>query len=167
VRCRARACTPPSFTTAELWGAARSKDGMLAVVGAGGTIITSTDQGGHWTKLEVPYPGSLFGFISVDSRTFLLSGLRGHIFLTTDAGANWQPQDVTPQVLLMGGTRLRDGTLIFAGQGGNFFISHDAGRSFHHWKPADFGTSVADLIPAEDGWILTVGEGGAVRLKLP
>jgi hypothetical protein len=46
-------------------------------------------------------------------------------------------------------------------------VSRDAGLTFTHWKPADFGTSVAAVIDAGDGAVLTVGEAGAVRITLP
>jgi photosystem II stability/assembly factor-like uncharacterized protein len=139
----------------------------LYLAGESGLLLTSADRGAAWSRIAVPYEGSLFSLICSDTRTLVLGGLRGHIFLTTDQGANWQPQESEPKVLLMGGLRLRDGTLVFSGQGGHFFISRDAGRSFTHWKPEGFGTSVSDLIEAGDGWVVTVGEAGAVRLRLP
>jgi photosystem II stability/assembly factor-like uncharacterized protein len=67
----------------------------------------------------------------------------------------------------MGGTRLATGPVVLAGQGGNFSISRDGGSTFTHWKPADFGTSIAAVIDSGDGAVLTVGEAGAVRITLP
>ena len=67
----------------------------------------------------------------------------------------------------MAGERLRDGVVVLAGQGGNFFIRRDSGRTFRHWKPDDFGTSVADLAVTKDGALLAVGEAGVVKLTLP
>ena len=146
---------------------AAGPDGTLYLAGEGGLFLQSSDQGRHWTRAEVPYQGSLFGLVPLGPGAVAVSGLRGHVFITTDGGAQWTPVAVEPKVLLMGGIRLRDGRLLFAGTGGNFFLSADAGRTFTAWKPAGFGTSVADLLEAGDGALITVGEAGAVRLALP
>jgi photosystem II stability/assembly factor-like uncharacterized protein len=82
-------------------------------------------------------------------------------------GTEWTEDKNPVEVLIMGGTRLATGPVVLAGQGGNFFVSRDAGLTFTHWKPADFGTSVAAVIDAGDGTLLTVGEAGAVRVTLP
>jgi len=77
------------------------------------------------------------------------------------------PLTTDVKVLIMGGLRLRRGPLVLGGQGGNFFISRDAGRSFQAWQPADFSTSVADLVETNDGAIVAVGEAGVTRLTIP
>ena len=146
---------------------ARATDGTLYLAGEGGLFLRSVDEGKRWTRDEVPYQGSLFGIVPLGRGAVAVSGLRGHIFVTAVGSANWEPREVEPKVLLMSGIVASDGRLIFAGTGGNFFFSSDAGRMFTHWKPADFGTSIADLIGTADGWIITVGEAGAVRIKLP
>ena len=71
------------------------------------------------------------------------------------------------EVLIKGGKRLSPGVILLGGQGGNFFISRDSAHSFTPWKPAGFGTSVADLVEAAEGDIVVVGEAGATRLTLP
>ena len=43
----------------------------------------------------------------------------------------------------------------------------ELGVTFDQSKSADFGTSIADVIDAGDGTLLTVGEAGAVRITLP
>ncbi len=141
-------------------------DGYLYLAGESGTILVSRDGGKNWTRAVVPYDGSLFGVLPLENASLITYGLRGHILRSDDHGASWEPLSRSVTVLIMGGTRLRDGTLVLGGQGGNFFISRDAGHSFTPWKPADFGTSVADLVEADDGAIITVGEAGAVRIKL-
>ncbi len=141
--------------------------GHLYLAGESGTILVSTDGGANWNKVDVPYDGSLFGVLPLAEGRIITYGLRGHILSSDDHGAQWAPLNNAVQVLIMGGTRLRSGTIVLGGQGGNFYLSRDAGHSFTHWKSADFGTSVAELIEARDGTLVTVGEAGAVRLKLP
>lgn len=142
-------------------------DGHLYLAGESGTVLVSADGGGRWQRAEVPYDGSFFGVLPLEGARIIAYGLRGHILRSDDHGATWAPLNSDVRILIMGGTRLRAGTIVLAGQGGNFFLSRDDGLSFTHWKSADFGTSVADLVEAPDGALLTVGEAGAVRLELP
>ena len=142
-------------------------DGCLYLAGEGGLLLISRDGGEDWTKAELPYDGSFFGALPLDDGRVVVYGLRGHILRSENHGADWAEENSTVQVLIMGGTRLAAGPVVLAGQGGNFFVSRDGGRTFTHWKPADFGTSVAGVIDAGDGSLLTVGEAGAVRVTLP
>ncbi len=142
-------------------------DGYLYLAGESGTLLVSNDGGRNWIKAEVPYDGSLFGVLPLDNGQIITYGLRGHILRSDDHGATWKPENSDVKVLIMGGTRLKNGVILLGGQGGNFFVSRDSGRNFTHWKPADFGTSVADLVETADGWLVTVGEAGAMRVKLP
>jgi len=142
-------------------------DGYLYLAGESGTVLVSANGGRDWTKAEVPYEGSLFGVLPLENGRIVTYGLRGHILRSDDHGTGWATLDSAVQVLIMGGTRLHTGTVVLGGQGGNFYISRDTGQTFTHWKSPDFGTSVADIIEGSDGSIITVGEAGAVRLKLP
>lgn len=142
-------------------------DGHLYLAGESGTVLVSRDGGKEWNRVEAPYDGSFFGVLPLDGARIIAYGLRGHILRSDDHGATWEPLNSDVRVLIMGGARLRQGVIVLAGQGGNFFLSRDAGLSFTHWKSVDFGTSVADLVEAPDGALVTVGEAGAVRLELP
>ncbi len=142
-------------------------DGYLYLAGEGGTLLFSRDTGKKWRKSEVPYDGSLFGALSVGKGAVIAYGLRGHVFRSEDHGKDWVPVHTEAKGLIASGLRLKNGTIVLAGQGGNFLISRDAGHTFEAWKPADFSTSVADMVEAGDGALVTVGEAGAVRVKLP
>lgn len=142
-------------------------DGELYLAGESGTLLISQDTGKKWTKANVPYDGSLFGTLPLENGGLIVYGLRGHIFRSEDHGVSWEPQNSEIKVLIMSGIRLKSGVLLLAGQGGNFFVSRDSGHTFEPWKLADFGTSVAGLVEANDGAVITVGEAGAVRIKFP
>ncbi|WP_438482915.1 WD40/YVTN/BNR-like repeat-containing protein [Oleiharenicola lentus] len=145
----------------------RDGAGWLYLAGESGTLLISRDGGVKWSRAEVPYEGSLYGVIPIDRSRLITYGLRGNIFVSTDSGATWNAEQAAVKVLIMGGTVRKDGTVILAGIGGNFFIGRDGEFKFTTWKPDGFGTSVADLIIAADGTLVTVGEAGAVRLTLP
>ena len=142
-------------------------DGHLYLAGEGGLLLVSADGGQSWTKSEVPYDGSLFGVLPVAKGLLVTYGLRGHILVSEDHGVHWEPRNSAVKVLIMGGVVLHDGALLLGGQGGNFFLSRDAGRTFQPWKSPGFGTSIADLVATDDGWLVTVGEAGVVRIKQP
>jgi photosystem II stability/assembly factor-like uncharacterized protein len=142
-------------------------DGHLYLAGEAGTVLASTDRGATWRRTGPDYEGSLFGIRPLAGGLLVAYGLRGHIFVSPDDGATWQTRETDVKVLLMACAKVRDGELVVAGQGGNFYLSRDSAKSFQHWKPADFGGGVADLVVARDGHLVTVGEAGAVRLRLP
>ncbi|HEY4249027.1 MAG TPA: YCF48-related protein [Lacunisphaera sp.] len=141
--------------------------GNLFLAGESGTLLISTDGGEKWRQRNVPYDGSLFGALSVEKGPFLVYGLRGHILSSIDEGATWEPKNSETRVLISCGLRLKSGVVILGGQGGNFFISHDSGESFVTWKPDAFNTSVSAMVEARDDILVTVGEAGAIRIKLP
>lgn len=145
----------------------RDTAGWLYLAGEAGTVLISRDGGQKWSRSEVPYDGSLYGVIPIDRSRLITYGLRGNIFVSTDGGATWAPEPGDVKVLVMGGTVTAKGDVILAGVGGNFFIGHDGDFSFKTWKPEGFGTSVAEVVIAADGALVTVGEAGAVRLTLP
>lgn len=142
-------------------------DGTLYLAGEGGLLLVSRDGGKKWTRSEVPYDGSFFGALPLDKNRVIVFGLRGHILRSEDQGDTWTDESNQLQVLIMAGVHLANGRVVLAGQGGNFFVSRDRGVTFDHWKPADFGTSVAAVLETGDGALLTVGEAGAVRVTLP
>lgn len=142
-------------------------DRRLYLAGESGTALVSVNAGHAWTRLAVPYDGSLFGILPGEDDTLLLYGLRGHILSSPDRGRTWADAENPVAVLIMGGIRLRDGRVVLAGQGGNFFVRPKEGAVFVHRQPDPLGTGVADLIETADGAIVTVGEGGARRLQLP
>jgi photosystem II stability/assembly factor-like uncharacterized protein len=145
----------------------RDAVGWLYLAGESGTLLISRDNGLKWTRLDVPYEGSLYGVIALDRSRLITYGLRGNIFVSTDSGATWEPEAGTTKVLIMGGLQLKNGDIVLAGIGGNFFIGHNGEFKFTSWKPVGFSTSVADLIATDDGALVTVGEAGAVRVTLP
>ncbi|HET7536118.1 MAG TPA: YCF48-related protein, partial [Candidatus Didemnitutus sp.] len=145
----------------------QGEKGALLIAGESGTVLVSHDGGKKWKRSEVPYEGSLFAAVPIGAGAVVIGGLRGHILTSADGGAEWESHESDVKVLVMGGTMLKDGRVVLGGQGGNFFISRDQGKSFTHWKPETFGSSAAELVEADDGNLVVVGETGAVRLKLP
>lgn len=144
----------------------RAPDGTLYLIGESGTFLVSDDDGATWQRRELPYEGSLFAAVAIADRGIVVAGLRGNILTSRDRGTTWKENENDVTVLISASVRRADGTIVLAGQGGNFFLSRDDGATFTHWKPANFGTSIAELLPLADG-VLSVGEAGVVRHQLP
>lgn len=140
-------------------------DGSLMVAAEAGSLFRSVDDGETWDWMESPYEGSLFGTLSLTSRTLLIYGLRGHVFRSTDGGQRWAESPAPMPVLITDAVRTAGGALVFAGQGEHFFISHDAGRTLEHWEVPVQGASALQEMP--DGAIVAVGLNGVFRLALP
>jgi photosystem II stability/assembly factor-like uncharacterized protein len=141
-------------------------DSALYLAGESGTLQISRDGGKKWRKSDVPYDGSLFGVLPLDRGELIAYGLRGHVFRSDDHGATWEPLSNEVKILITSGIRLKSGPIVLGGQSGNLFVSRDGGHTFDPWKPAELDTSIAGLVETNDGAILTVGEAGAVRIKL-
>lgn len=146
------------------FNAVRTNGRWLYLPGEAGTLLVHSHA---WVRVALPYDGSLFGLVAVTDQILVAYGLRGHILRSEDAGGNWVEVANDLPALILGGTVLRDGRVVLAGQGGNFFVSRDRGASFTAWKPGSLGAGVAELIEANDGALVTVGEAGVVRVRLP
>ncbi len=157
----------PSEDEVHYNGISADAAGNLFLAGESGTLLTSTDGGEKWRQRTVPYDGSLFGALAAEKGTMIVYGLRGHILRSIDEGATWEPKNSDVRVLISCGLRLKNGVIVLGGQGGNFFICRDPDENFAAWKPAAFNTSVSAMVEANDGALITVGEAGAVRIKLP
>jgi len=97
---------------------ARSADGVLVIVGERGTGLRSSDNGATWTRINLPYTGSMFGVIALDTGHFVAFGLRGNVFETADQGANWNAVETGIDLSLQGGQALPNGGAILVGGNG-------------------------------------------------
>jgi photosystem II stability/assembly factor-like uncharacterized protein len=139
----------------------------LYIAGETGTLLRSRDGGRNWERVEVPYDGSLYGVLPVEGDRIVAYGLRGTILVSDDGGENWETKTGDVKVLIMGGAVLAGGNAVLAGAGGNFFIGEARGANFTPWKPTELGTSIADLVAIDERTVLTVGEAGAIAVRLP
>ena len=140
-------------------------DHRLLIVGEEGTILISSDDGGHWTKVPSPYKGSLFGAVVASDGAVVAFGLRGRIYRSTDGGQAWTQVDDATAATLMGGSRLPDGTLVLAGSAGTALVSRDNGASF---VPLATGTTRAwsKAVLGAPNTTMVLGEAGALEVPL-
>ena len=74
---------------------------VLVVVGAGGTVLTSTNKGRGWERQQLDGSPSLIGVAACPDGTFgALDPLHG-LWVSTDGAASWLPQKIeSPEVPL-------------------------------------------------------------------
>jgi len=58
---------------------ARTQSGALVVLGERGAAFRSMDDGASWSKIRLPYAGSMFGLVSLGEERLLAYGLRGNV----------------------------------------------------------------------------------------
>jgi hypothetical protein len=160
-----------SGSKAELWSSASNgqPDGRIVVVGAGGAILVSDDQGQTWTPAKDPLKQTLFS-VAYGPAGFVAVGVDGAIIRSTD-GLTWT-------TVVAGGAQtlravstgayapshsLGQTRYVAVGASGTMLTSTDA----EHWQPLPSLTrltlrGVVEINHA--GWI-AVGGGGVVLVS--
>ncbi|SFF56955.1 Uncharacterized protein SAMN04488120_10962 [Fontimonas thermophila] len=144
--------------TGHLNDMARAADGALVLVGERGLLLRSTDRGETWTQLDEIYPGSLFGVLTLPSKTLVAFGMRGHAFRSEDNGLSWQEAKVPVATSLFAGAVAKD-RVFLAGAGNTVLSSRDDGRTYELLTPSA-GNTIAALLPLDDGRWLGGGDNG-------
>ncbi|HVF35170.1 MAG TPA: hypothetical protein VND91_07575 [Candidatus Saccharimonadia bacterium] len=144
---------------------ARTGDGSLFIVAERGTAFRSTDGGATWSRIKLPYPGSMFGVIGYDGRHVLAYGLRGHAFESTDLGDNWTEVETGTELSLLGGTGWPGGGAALVGANGIVLTRSAAGSGLlAHTHPDGVVLSSAIAL-APNGELVVGGENGVSLYK--
>ncbi|HSD75177.1 MAG TPA: YCF48-related protein [Steroidobacteraceae bacterium] len=138
---------------------ARAADGKLYLAAEAGHLFRSDDDGASWLELPSPYKGSFFGVLPLDGATVLAFGLRGHLFRSEDAGATWREIPTSTVAMLTNALRLDSQTVVITGLAGTLLVSRDGGATFE-LKQQEDRKGIAAALPAGNGRLLVVGEGG-------
>lgn len=142
------------------------KGGALFIVGEGGTMYRSTDDGESWDTLDSPYEGSFFGVSGTYDREVVLAfGLRGNMFRSEDNGDSWERVETNTEGTLMSASTDGRKKISVVGNSGVVIMSSDGGRSFSETiRENRLGNSSAVYIDSER--LVMVGENG-VNLIAP
>ncbi len=138
---------------------ARAADGKLYLAAESGQLFRSDDAGASWLELPSPYEGSFFGVLPLDGAAVLAFGLRGHLFRSEDAGETWREIPTSTEAMLTNGLRLDQQTVVITGLAGTLLVSRDGGSTFN-LKQQEDRKGIAAALPAGNGRLLLVGEGG-------
>lgn len=76
----------------ELLAGSAPSDAVCWLAGRAGTILRTTDGGGHWSKVVSPITGDIAGILAADAQNVTISGAGNNTrFATSDGGATWTP----------------------------------------------------------------------------
>jgi photosystem II stability/assembly factor-like uncharacterized protein len=148
---------------------AKTGDGTLVIVGERGAGFRSTDHGVNWTKIKLPYEGSMFGVIGYDDRHVLAFGPRGHALESNDGGSSWHAIDTGVDLSLMGGVGLPQGGAILVGANGVVLRRATATAPFQRstYENSEKETPVlASVLAIGDDTFVIAGEKGVDAFQL-
>ena len=147
----------------------RLKDGEIFLAGETGLLGVSGD-GHQWTRLKLPYDGSLFGALPRGDKGAIVFGLRGNVYESDDVHSNqWRKVDTQTVQSMFGGTYLPSGQIALVGADGEILLIDESGKVSKASGPKDersLGSgTLSGVMPWKDG-LLMVGELGVNRLKI-
>lgn len=139
-------------------------DGKLWIAGEQGVLLREESEGGRFTAVKTPYPGSFFGITGRAGELFIF-GLRGNALRSVDGGATWKALQTGTQSNLTAGTVLPDGRLVLAAMSGELLVSVDGGASFVR-PPQSRPAPQFGLAPAPSGLVMA-GALGVTTQDIP
>lgn len=102
--------------SAEWWNAAAAAGGRFWVVGDGGAILSSTDDGQTWQTQASGTTENLYGVHFADVQHGAIVGRRGTVLVTSDGGGTWMPRPLGRDVFL-GAVWVEATTITVGGEG--------------------------------------------------
>ncbi|AYH45077.1 YCF48-related protein [Azoarcus sp. DN11] len=106
------------------------------VAGEGGLVLRFDAGKSRFVARPLPYQGSVFGLLKLESDTLLAFGLRGSLFRSANDGGSWEKVALGTSAGITSGVVLPGGEVLLATQGGEVLRSVDQGKSFTEVKPA-------------------------------
>jgi photosystem II stability/assembly factor-like uncharacterized protein len=150
--------------------AIHAADGVIYIVGEKGLFLVSGDGGDSFRQVKTPYSSTFFDMQALPSGDIVLVGLRGNACWSADQGQTFTKSNVmlnaVIEISFADAVMLPDGRLLFANQAGMLQESRDRGRTIIPVQTPQPG-SISSILPMGDNLIMTVGTGGAVRVRLP
>ncbi|RMF09103.1 MAG: hypothetical protein D6763_08445 [Alphaproteobacteria bacterium] len=146
--------------------AAAQSDGRMLVVGSGGVILRSTDNGKSWSRTELKVPGEPLrapGLIDVSAcsdGSFVVLDIGRRVWVSVDGEAAWQPRsiDMVDEPLAL--TCDPKGRLWVVGGFSALLVSEDKGVS---WNDMSFGEDamLTTVQFVDDQYGIVTGEFGS------
>lgn len=146
----------------------RTESGVLLVMGERGAGFRSADGGASWSKVRLPYAGSMFGLLSLGGERVLAFGLRGNVYQSDNGGGSWRKIESSTEISLIGGTVGDDGTVVLVGSNGTL-LARRVGEENFSAKNIQLGsgqTPALSAAVATDGGYLLTSDLGAVNTNV-
>jgi photosystem II stability/assembly factor-like uncharacterized protein len=137
---------------------ARTSAGLL-IVGEAGATFRSTDEGATWVRGDLPYEGSMFGLVALDTGTVVAFGLRGNAFASDDLGLSWRQLETGTEASLLGGAAVTGGRAVIVGASGAVLLLPSGSNQLRGYSFSDGGV-MSGVLPLSETEFLTIGENG-------
>lgn len=134
-------------------------DAGLMILAEAGSAFRSIDDGASWTRLELPYGGSMFGGLALDNGEIIAFGLRGNVYRTADLGETWTPMDSGTNASLFGGVALSGGRAVMVGAGGAVVLA-PAGSNTLRLLNFQEGGGMSAVLAVSDVQFVVGGDNG-------
>jgi hypothetical protein len=82
----------PVDVASQLTAGSAPSPSVCWLVGRGGVVVISIDQGGTWRRVAFPEITDLSAVRATDARTASITTADGRMFSTSDGGATWDPR---------------------------------------------------------------------------
>ena len=105
------------MSQASLYKLLQLKDGQLLILGFGGTLLSSQDQGLNWKTLALPVRVGLYGGEQLADGSLVLAGQGGVLLFSRD-GQKFKAWQGTSKASLLGATALSPDHLALIGSNG-------------------------------------------------
>lgn len=136
----------------------RTNAGLL-IVGEAGSTYRSTDDGATWKRGDLPYEGSMFGLVALDTDAVVAFGLRGNAFASDDLGLTWRRLETGTEASLLGGAPVTGGRAVVVGASGAVLLLPSGTDQFRGYSFANGGV-MSGVLPLSETEFLTLGENG-------
>lgn len=143
--------------------ALRARGNEVLIVGEQGLVLRSTDRGGSFQRLALPYKGSFFTAEFAGPSEIVIAGLRGNAWKSVDGGASWAQLAVPAPVSFTTSAVDADGRVWLGNQAGIAFALQPDGALApqpNRLPPLN------GLLPLGGGQMLALAYIGAVRFAL-
>ena len=136
----------------------RTSAGLL-ILGEAGASYRSTDDGATWVRGDLPYEGSMFGAVALDTNEVVAFGLRGNAFASKDLGLTWRRLETGTEASLLGGAAVAGGRAVIVGASGSVLLL-PAGSDQLRGYSFSGGGVMSGVLPLTETEFLTIGENG-------
>lgn len=103
-------------------------DNRLFIAGEQGSLFVSSDAGGSFKRLDVPYKGSLFE-LHASAKGLFAAGMKGKLLFSADHGKTWKDVPNPIPVSLLSVSSLPDGERLWLNQAGQFLLGGEDGQA--------------------------------------
>jgi photosystem II stability/assembly factor-like uncharacterized protein len=146
--------------------ALKGNGASMLVVGEQGFAARSADGGNSFSRIDLPYNGSLFAAALLPAGGAVVAGLKGNLYHAASLGGEYRHAASNAHASLNALTTLRDGRLVAANQAGQLLVSDEDGNSFQPVRGVTTGGPLSAVLQAPDESIICAGMRGLVRVPL-